>query len=150
MAGATTAMCTVFKSNLMKAIHNFLLSGGNTIRAALIKSGMAGTYGAGSTSYTEITGNSDEVVGAGYTIKGAALTRVDPTTSGTTGFTDFGDSTLSTATITARAGMIYDDTSPSDSSCSVHDFGADKSASGGDFTLVFPAADASNAILRIA
>jgi hypothetical protein len=147
---ATTAMCTVFKANVMKAIHNFLLSGGNTIRAALIKSGMAGTYGAGSTSYTDVTGNSDEVTGTGYTVKGPSLTRVDPTTSGTTGFTDFGDATLSTATITARAAMIYDDTSASDSACSVHDFGADKTASGGDFTLVFPTPDASNAILRFA
>jgi hypothetical protein len=147
---ATTAMCTVFKANVMKAIHNFLLSGGNTFRAALIKSGMAGTYGAGSTSYTDVTGNSDEVTGTGYTVKGPSLTRVDPTTSGTTGFTDFGDATLSTATITARSAMIYDDTSASDSACSVHDFGADKTSSGGDFTLVFPTADASNAILRFA
>ena len=148
---ATTAMCTVFKANVMKAIHNFLSSGGNTFRAALIKSGMAGTYGAATASYTDVTGNSDEIAnGNGYTTKGPSLTRVDPTTSGTTGFTDFGDATLSTATITARAALIYDDTSASDSACSVHDFGADKTSSGGDFTLVFPTADASNAILRFA
>jgi hypothetical protein len=146
----TTAMLTVFKVNLLKAVHNFLLSGGNTIRAALIKSGMAGTYGAGSAAYGDITGNSDEVVGTGYTAKGPSLTRVDPTSSGATAFTDFADVTLTTATITARGCMIYDDTPSGDPGISVHDFGADKTSSGGDFVLQFPVSDASNAILRIA
>jgi len=146
----TTAMLTTFKRELFKATHNFLLSGGNTFRFALIKTAMAGTYGAASIAYTDITGNTDEVTGTGYTVKGPSLTRIDPTTSGTTAYVDFSDVTLTTATITARGGMLYDDTPTGDPGCSVHDFGSDKTASGGDFVIQFPAADASNAILRIA
>lgn len=146
---ATTAMCTSFKKELLEAKHNFLLSGGNTFKIALIKASMAGTYGAASTNYSDITGNSDEASGTGYSAGGATLTRVDPSSSGTTGFTDFADVTWSTATITARAAMIYNTTSTNRAVC-VNDFGADKSASGGDFTIVFPTADASNAIIRIA
>lgn len=146
---ATTALCTSFKKELMEGKHNFLLTGGNTFKLALIKASMAGTYGAASTNYSDITGNSDEASGTGYSAGGATLTRIDPSSSGTTALTDFADVTLSTATITARAAMIYNSTS-SNRAVSIHDFGADKSASGGDFVLTFPTADASNAIIRIA
>lgn len=146
---ATTAMATSFKSELMQALHNFLLSGGNTFKLALIKVGMAGTYGAASTNYSNITGNSDEASGTGYSAGGGTLTRVDPTTSGTTAFTDFADLTFSTATISATAAMIYNSTS-SNRAVSVHDFGGTKTSTAGDFTIQFPTADASNAILRIA
>lgn len=147
---ATTAMCTSFKVELFKAQHNFLLSGGNTFKAALIKVGMAGTYGAASTNYSNITGNSDEVAnGSGYTTGGGTLTRIDPTSSGTTAFCDFADFTWSTASFSATAVMIYNSTS-SNQAVSIHDFGGTKTASGGDFQLQFPTADASNAILRLA
>lgn len=147
---ATTAMCTSFKVEILKAQHNFLLTGGNTFKMALIKSGMAGTYGAASTNYSNITGNSDEASGTGYTVGGATLTRVDPTSSGTTAYTTFSSPvTWSTATISAAACMIYNTTN-SNSSVSIHDFGGTVSSTAGTFTVTLPTADASNAILRIA
>ncbi len=88
--------------------------------------------------------------GTGYTAKGAALTRVDPSTSGTTALTDFADLTFSTATITARGALIFNDSASGDPSVVVLDFGGDKTSTAGDFTIVFPTADASNAIIRIA
>ena len=146
---ATTALCTSFKKELLEAKHNFLLTGGSTFKLALIKASMAGTYGAASTNYSDITGNSDEASGTNYTAGGANLTRIDPSVSGTTALTDFADLTFLTVTITARAAMIYN-SSQSNRAVSIHDFGADKSASGGDFVITFPAADASNAIIRVA
>lgn len=147
---ATTAMCTSFKVEILKAQHNFLLTSGNTFKMALIKSGMAGTYGAASTNYSNITGNSDEASGTGYTAGGATLTRVDPTSSGTTAYTTFSSPvTWSTATISAAACMIYNTTN-SNSSVSIHDFGGTVSSTAGTFTVTLPTADASNAILRIA
>ena len=147
---ATTAMCTSFKVEILKAQHNFLLTGGNTFKMALIKSGMAGTYGAASTNYSNITGNSDEASGTGYTAGGATLTRVNPTSSGTTAYTTFSSPvTWSTATISAAACMIYNTTN-SNSSVSIHDFGGTVSSTAGTFTVTLPTADASNAILRIA
>lgn len=147
---ATTAMCTSFKVEVLRAQHNFLLTGGNTFKMALIKSGMVGTYGAASTNYSNITGNSDEASGTGYTVGGATLTRVDPTSSGTTAYTTFSSPvTWSTATISAAACMIYNTTN-SNSSVSIHDFGGTVSSTAGTFTVTLPTADASNAILRIA
>lgn len=146
---ATTAMCTSFKSELMQGLHNFLLTGGNAFKLALIKSGMAGTYGAASTNYSNITGNSDEASGTGYTAGGAALTRVDPTTSGTTAYTDFADVSWSSATISAAAAMIYNTTN-GNRSVSVHDFGGTVASTNGTFQVIFPTPDASNAILRLA
>lgn len=146
---ATTAMCTSFKVELMKALHNFLLTGGSTFKLALIKSGMAGTYGAASTNYSNITGNSDEASGTGYTAGGTTLTRVDPTSSGTTAYTDFADVSWSTATISAAACMIYNSTN-SNSSVSIHDFGGTVASTAGTFSITFPTPDASNAILRLA
>ena len=147
---ATTAMCTSFKVEVLRAQHNFLLTGGNTFKMALIKSGMAGTYGAASTNYSNITGNSDEASGTGYTAGGATLTRVDPTSSGTTAYTTFSSPvTWSTATISAAACMIYNTTN-SNSSVSIHDFGGTVSSTAGTFPVTLPTADASNAILRIA
>lgn len=146
---ATTAMCTSFKRELLEQIHNFLNSGGDTHKIALIKPSMAGTYGAASTNYSNITGNSDEASGTGYSAGGSTLTRVDPATSGTTAYTDFADVVLSTATLSADAAMIYN-SSESNKAVSVHDFGGTKTATAGDFTLQFPTPDASNAILRLA
>ena len=138
------AMCTSFKKELLEAKHNFLNSGGNTFNLALYTS--SASLGAGTTAYT----TSNEVSGTNYTAKGASLTRVDPSTSGTTALTDFSDLTFSNVTLTARGALIFNDTASGDPSVCVLDFGADKSASSGDFTVVFPTADASNAIIRIA
>ena len=138
------AMCTSFKKELLEAKHNFLNSGGNTFNIALYTS--SASLGAGTTAYT----TSNEISGTNYTAKGASLTRVDPSTSGTTALTDFSDLTFSNVTLTARGALIFNDTASGDPSVCVLDFGADKSASSGDFTVVFPTADSSNAIIRIA
>ena len=143
MAFSGNFMCTSFKKELMEAKHNFLNSGGSTFRLALYTN--SASFTAATTAYT----SSNEVSGTNYTAKGNSLTRVDPSSSGTTGFTDFADTVWTSATITARGALIYND-SDSDKAVAVLDFGADKSSSGGDFTIQFPAADASNAIIRIA
>ena len=140
----TTAMCTSFKQELMEAVHNFKNSGGNTFNAALYTS--SASLGASTTAYT----TSNEVSGTGYTAKGNSLTRVDPSTSGTTALTDFADTTWSSSTITARGAMIFNDSASGDPSVVILDFGADKTSTAGDFTIAFPTADASNAIIRIA
>ena len=140
----TTALCTSFKQELMEAVHNFKNSGGNTFNLALYTS--SASLGAGTTAYT----TSNEVSGTNYTAKGASLTRVDPTTSGTTAFTDFADLTFSNATVTARGCLIFNDTASGDPSVCALDFGGDKTSTAGDFTIQFPTADASNAIIRLA
>ena len=144
MAFTGNFMCTSFKKELLEAVHNFKLSGGSTFNLALYDNNASFT--AATTAYTA----TDEVSGTGYTAKGGALTRVDPSTSGTTALTDFADLTFSTATITARGALIFNDSASGDPSVVVLDFGADKTSTAGDFTIVFPTADASNAIIRIA
>lgn len=139
----STAMATSFKSELLQAIHNFLLTGGDTFKLALYTS--AATLGASTTAYSA----TNEASGTNYSAGGSTLTRIDPTTSGTTAFTDFADLVFSTVTITARGCLIYNSTD-SNKAVSSHDFGADKTATAGDFTVQFPTADASNAILRLA
>ena len=139
----TQAMCTSFKQEILEAEHNFKNSGGDTFKIALYTS--SASLGAGTTAYT----TSNEISGIGYTAGGNTLVRVDPTTISTTAYTDFSDTTWSSASFTARGALIYND-SDSDKAVAVLDFGADKTASGGDFTITFPAADASNAIIRIA
>jgi hypothetical protein len=139
----TQAMCTSFKKELLEAKHNFLASGGNSFKLALYTS--SASLGAGTTAYT----TSNEASGTNYTAAGAALTNINPDSSGTTGFTDFANLTFSTVTITARGALIYNDTN-SDRAVCVLDFGGDKTATAGDFTITFPTADASNAIIRIA
>lgn len=144
MAFTGNFMCTSFKQELMEAVHNFKLSGGSTFKLAMYDNNASFT--AATTAYTA----TDEVSGTGYSAGGGTLTRVDPTTSGTTAFTDFADLTFSTATVTARGALIYNDTAAGDPSVVVLDFGSDKTSTAGDFTIVFPTADASNAIIRIA
>ena len=138
------AMCTSFKVELLKGVHDFTNSSGNTFNIALYTS--SASLGAGTTAYT----TSNEVAGTNYTAKGQALTNVTPTSSSTTALTDFSDETFSNVTLTARGALIFNDSASGDPAVCVLDFGSDKSASSGDFTIVFPAADASNAIIRIA
>ena len=140
----TQAMCTSFKKELLEAKHNFLLSGGNTFKIALYTS--SATLSAATTAYSA----TNEVSGTNYSAKGNTLTRIDPSSSGTTGFTDFADTTWASSTITARGAVIFNEDTSGDTSVIVLNFGADKSSSSGDFTITFPAADASNAIIRIA
>lgn len=139
----TQAMTTSFKVQLLTGTHDFTNSTGDTFKIALYTS--SSTIGASTTTYTV----TNEVSGTGYVAGGNTLTNVTPTSSGTTAFTDFADTTWSSSTITARGALIYNDTE-ADASVAVLDFGTDRSSSAGDFTIVFPAADASNAIIRIA
>jgi hypothetical protein len=143
MAFTGNFLCTSFKAEVMQALHNFTLSTGNVFKIALYTN--SASFTAATTVYTA----TNEVVGTGYTAGGNTLTNVTPTTSGTTGFTDFADTTWSTATITARGAMIYNSTN-GNRAVAILDFGSDKTSTSGDFTIVFPAADASNAIIRIA
>lgn len=150
MAGTTTAMTTSFKGEVLQGLHNFTASTGNAFKMALIKVSPTGTYGAASTNYSNITGNSDEVTGTGYSAGGTALTNVTPTTSGTTALTTFSPNpSWTTATFSTTACMIYNTTN-GNRAVSTHDFGGTQTVSAGTFTVVMPTADASNAILRIA
>jgi hypothetical protein len=145
MAFTGNFMCTSFKSELMTATHNFTNSTGNTFKLALYTN--SASFTAATTAYTA----TNEVSASGsYSAGGGSLTNVTPTTSGTTGFTDFADITFTSATITARGALIYNDSASGDPSVVVLDFGADKTSTSGDFQVVFPTADASNAIIRIA
>ena len=137
-------MCTSFKKEILEAVHNFKNSGGSTFKIALYTN--SASFNAATTAYTA----TNEVSGTGYTAGGNTLTRVDPTTSGTTAFTDFADTTWSSSTITARGAMIYNDSASGNPAVVILDFGSDKTSTNGDFTVVFPTADASNAIIRIA
>lgn len=145
MAFSGSFMCTSFKKELMQAVHDFTASTGSTFKLALYDN--TATLNAATTAYT----TTGEVSASGsYSAGGGALTNVTPTTSGTTALTDFADLTFTTATITARGALIYNDTAVGDPSVVVLDFGSDKTSTAGDFTIVFPTADASNAIIRLA
>jgi len=144
MAFSGNFLCTSFKKELLTATHDFTASTGSTFKLALYDN--TATLDASTTAYT----TSGEISGTGYSAGGGTLTNVTPTTGGTTAFTDFDDLTFSSATITARGALIYNDTAAGDPSVAVLDFGEDKTSTSGDFTIVFPTADASNAIIRIA
>ena len=135
----TSTLTTSFKKELLEAKHNFLASGGNSFKLALYTS--SATMGAATTAYA----TTNQVTGTNYTATGAALTNVNPTSGGTTGFTDFADLTFGTATVTARGCLIYNDTN-----AATIDFGGDKTSTAGDFTIVFPAKASGTAIIRIA
>ena len=153
----TQAVATSFKSELLQGIHNFhngsgggtttTTGTGNTFKIALYTS--SSTMAASTTAYS----STNEVSGTNYSSGGNTLTNVDPSTSGTTALTDFADSTWSDATITANGALIYNSSTTAGSAnraVVVLAFGGDKTSTAGDFTITFPAADASNAIIRIA
>ena len=149
MAFSGNFMCTSFKKELLEGGHDFKNSGGDTFKIALYTN--SASFTAATTDYT----TSNEVSNSGsYSAGGGTLTRVDPTTSGTTALTDFADITFTSATITARGALIYNTTegggSGTSNSIVVLDFGSDKTSTAGDFQIAFPTADASNAIIRIA
>jgi len=147
MAFTGNYMCTSFKDQILEGVHDFRSSGGDTFKIALYSS--AATLDATTTAYT----SSDEVANSGtYSAGGGTLTNVSPTTSGTTAFTDFDDISFTSATINARGALIYNTTPThtyTNPSVVVLDFGGDKISTSGTFTIQFPAADASNAIIRI-
>jgi hypothetical protein len=145
MAFTGNFMCTSFKVELMQAVHNFTTSTGNTFKLALYDN--SASFTAATTAYTA----SNEVSASGtYAAGGGTLTNVTPTSTGTTAFTDFADLSFTSATITAFGALIYNDTAAGDPSVCVLDFGGAKTSTSGTFTIVFPTADASSAIIRIA
>jgi hypothetical protein len=144
----TSAVCTSFKAELLEGKHDFNASGGHTFNIALYTS--AASLDAATTAYS----TSNEVVGVGYTAGGIPLTNIDPTSSGTTAFVDFADATWTDATITAAGALIYNTTtdggSATTNAVAVISFAGDKTSTNGDFVVVMPTADASNAIIRLA
>jgi len=148
MAFTGNAMCTSFKKELLEGKHDFT-NGQDVYKLALYTN--SASFTAATTAYT----SSNEVSNSGsYAAGGGALTNVTPTTSGTTALTDFADKTYTSATITARGALIYNTQTGGGSGTTntvvVLDFGSNKSSTSGDFQIVFPTADASNAIIRIA
>lgn len=143
------AMCTSFKQELMTATHNFTASTGDTFKLALFRAtaSIVGTFGAGTTNYSNM--GADQATGTNYTAGGSPLTNITPVTSGTTAYADFTDLVFANVTITTSGCLIYN-SSKSDKSVGVFSFGGDKTATAGDLTIIFPAADASNAVIRLA
>jgi len=151
------AMCTSFKAELMLAVHDFRNSSGDTFKLALYTS--SATINANTTAYSA----TNEVSGTGYTAGGANLTntgvaKTETSVTAGTGFTDFSDLTFSNVTVTARGALIYNNTPSANgisgavpnAAVAVLDFGGDKTSTAGDFTVIFPTNDATNAIIRIA
>ena len=140
----TQAVCTSFKQEILVEGHDFTATTGDTFKIALYSS--SATLSASTTAYSA----TNEVSNSGtYTAGGGSLTAVTPTTSGTTALCDFADASFTSATITARGALIYN-SSASNKAVVVLDFGGDKTSTSVTFTIAFPAADASNAILRLA
>jgi len=148
MAFTGNYMCTSFKVELLKGQHDFT-NGQDAFKIALYDN--SASFTAATTDYTA----TNEVAASGsYSAGGGTLTNVTPTSSSTTAFTDFDDITFTSATITARGALIYNSQTGGGTGTTntvvVLDFGSDKSSTSGDFQIVFPTADASNAIIRIA
>jgi len=142
----TTAMCSSFKQELLGGTHDL---DSDSIKVALIKSSMSGTYNAATTNYSDVTGNSDEASGTNYTTGGQVLDSPAISLSGTTALVDFADEVFSNVTVSADGCIIYN-AGQSNKAIAVVDFGGTVSATAGNLTIQFPAADASNAIVRIA
>ena len=142
----TTAMCTSFKSELMGGVHDLDT---DVLKLALIKETPTGTYNAATTNYSDVTGNSDEATGTNYTTGGQALDGATIATSGTTAYLDFTDEVFADLTVSADCCIIYN-SSKANRAIAVIDFGGTVAATAGDLTIEFPAADATNAIVRIA
>ena len=140
----TSAICNSFKTEILTGTHNFTASSGDTFNLALYTS--SATLNKSTTAYT----TSEEVSGSGYTAKGNALTSVTPALSTDTAVCDFADTSFTSASFTARGCLIFNDSASGDPAVCAIDFGSDKTVTSGTFTIQFPTADASNAIIRIA
>ena len=141
----TTAMCNSFKEELLGGVHDLDT---DSLKIALIKDTPTGTYDASTTNYSDVTGNSDEASGTNYTAGGQVLDTATITLSGSTAFVDFADEVFTNLTISADGAIIYN-ASQGNKAIAVFDFGGTVTATSGDFTVVFPTADASNAVIRI-
>ena len=141
----TTAMCNSFKQELLGGTHDLDT---DTLKIALIKDSPTGTYGAATTNYSDVTGNSDEATGTNYTAGGQSLDSAAISLSGSTAFVDFADEVFTDLTISADGAIIYN-SSQGNKAIAVFDFGGTVTSTSGDFTVVFPTADSSNAVIRI-
>lgn len=141
----TTAMCNSFKQELLGGVHDMDT---DTLKVALIKASPSGTYGVGTANYSDVTGNTDEAVGTNYSAGGQALDSATITLSGNTVFLDFADEVFTNLSIAADGAIIYN-SSQANKAVAVFDFGGTVTSTSGDFTIVFPTADASNAVIRI-
>ena len=142
----TSAICNSFKQEILVGTHNLTATTGDTFKIALFTS--SATLGASTTAYStsnEITNSS----GTAYTAGGATLTSVTPTTSGTTAICDFADVSFTSASFTANGALIYNSSASDKAVCAIA-FGSDKTVTSGTFTIQFPTADATNAIIRLA
>ena len=146
----TTAMPTSFKVEILKAVHDFTASTGDTFKIALLKATAAGsgTFGAATTNYSNL-GTDELATATGYTQPGNTLTSITPVASSTTAICDFDDTSWTSATFTTCGALIYNSTA-SGAACAVLSFGGDQTVSSGDFTIQFPVAAAATAIIRIA
>jgi hypothetical protein len=142
----TTAMCNTFKTELLGGIHDLDT---DSIKLALIKASPSGTYNASTTNYSDVTGNSDEASGTNYSAGGQVLDSATISLSGSTAIVDFADEVFANVTTSADGCIIYN-AGQSNKAIAVIDFGGTVSATAGDLTIEFPAADASNAVIRIA
>ena len=142
----TSAICNSFKVEILKGEHNFTATSGDTFKIALFTS--SATLGAGTTAYAATGMN--EMSGTGYTAGGKALTSVTPTLDSSTACCDFDDISWTSATFTANACLIYNDSASGDPAVCAVAFGGDKAVSSGTFTIQFPAKAATTAIVRIA
>lgn len=143
----TQAMCTSAKVGMLKGLYDFS-NGADVFKLALFRAqaSISGTFGAATTNYSDM--GADEATGTNYTAGGSALTNVTPTSSGTTAYCDFADLVFTNVTITTSGCLIYD-TTVGNAAIAVFNFGGDKTATAGDLTIIFPTADASNAIIRL-
>jgi len=144
--GITTAMCNSFKTELLGGVHDL---DSDSIKLALIKASPSGTYNASTTNYSNVTGNSDESSGTNYSTGGQVLDSASISLSSSTAIVDFADEVFSNVTTSADGCIIYNAGQSNKAIC-VIDFGGTVSATAGDLTIEFPAADASNAVIRIA
>jgi len=141
----TTAMCNSFKQELLGGVHDLDT---DSLKIALIKDTPSGSYSAATTNYSDVTGNSDEASGTNYTAGGQVLDSATISLSGSTAFVDFADEVFTNLTISADGAIIYN-ASQGNKAIAVFDFGGTVTATSGDFTVVFPTADSSNAVIRI-
>jgi len=141
----TTAMCNSFKEELLGGVHDLDT---DTLKVALIKASPAGTYDGSTTNYSDITGNTDEAVGTNYTAGGQTLDSATISLTGNTAFVDFADEVFVNLTISADGAIIYN-ASQGNKAIAVFDFSGTVTSTSGDFTVVFPTADSSNAVIRI-
>ena len=145
MAITTSAVCNVFKTDVLKGVHNFTNPGGNTFKLSMYTS--SATLGKSTTSFTS---DNQVTSPSGYSSGGKALVAVTPALSTDTAVVDFADLSFVGVTLTARGALIYNDSATGDPAVAVLDFGGDKTATSGTFTIQFPTADASSGILRLA